>query len=315
MIDFSRFNSLVSVATYFADNKRCKRVLAESRWGKKNAVCPICGEQHCTLRKDGRYRCNKCKHNFSVTVGTIFENTKIKLSKWFMAMYLISSHKKGISSHQLGRDLKVTQNTAWYMLMKIRSLYGPSEGFYSGDVELDEAYIGGNEKWKHESKKTEGTQGRSTKTKTPIFGIHNREGKIKAQVVEDTKASTLLPIIKGNVEAGSRIFTDEYIAYRDLAKNDFTHEVVFHNDGEYVVYDAHTNCTENFWSHFKRMIRGVYHFCTKQHLQEYVNEQVYRWNTRKEQSSERFEYMFIQVLHTITQEELKKIRRYHKKVA
>lgn len=115
MIDFSKFNSIVSVVNHFNNEDVCKNALAEARWGD-DVVCPHCGKRHCTKRKDGRNRCNDCKHNFSCTVGTIFENSKLPLKKWFIAMYLISSHKKGVSSHQIARDCEITQKTAWNIM-------------------------------------------------------------------------------------------------------------------------------------------------------------------------------------------------------
>jgi transposase-like protein len=168
MIDFSRFDSLFAMTNYFNNETICQKAIIESRWSDGDVVCPHCGKHHCKMSKNGRFHCTKCSHNFSCTVGTIFENTKVSLRKWFMAMYLISSHKKGISSHQLARDIDVTQKTAWYMLHKVRSLYAQDDSnAFSGEVECDEVYIGGKEKWKHQSMKTPNTQGRSTKTKTP----------------------------------------------------------------------------------------------------------------------------------------------------
>lgn len=161
-IDFTQFDSLFSVMEYFTTDQICKQTIAQSRWSDGDVVCPYCGGHHCHLCKDNRYLCKHCNHKFNVTVGTIFENTKISLRKWFIAMYLISSHKKGIASHQLARDIKVTQKTAWFILQKVRTLYGQTVNELSGEVECDEAYIGGREKNKHESKRTEGTQGRST---------------------------------------------------------------------------------------------------------------------------------------------------------
>lgn len=144
MIDFSNFDNLLSLTDYFNDNEKCKDAIAESRWADGDVVCPYCGEHHCKKSKNGRFHCKKCNHNFSCTVGTIFENTKLPLRKWFMAMYLISSHKKGISSHQLSRDIEVTQKTAWYMLQKIRLLFPQTdETPMNGTVECDEIYIGG----------------------------------------------------------------------------------------------------------------------------------------------------------------------------
>jgi transposase-like protein len=195
-IDYAKLNSLIKVADYFDSEKKCQQILEDSYWGD-DVVCPKCGKHHCKMSESGRYHCTDCNHNFSITVGTIFENTKISLRQWFLAMYLISSHKKGVSSHQLSRDIKVTQKTAGYMLQKIRSLYAQSDvEALSGIVECDEMYLGGAEKNKHESKKTEGTQGRSTRTKKPIFGVIQRKGNVVAMTVKDTKADTLMPIIK-----------------------------------------------------------------------------------------------------------------------
>ena len=176
MIDFSKFNSLFSVMEHFTTDSVCKKAIAQSRWADGDVVCPYCGEHHCHLCKDNRYLCKGCNHKFNVTVGTIFENTKTSLRKWFIAMYLISSHKKGVSSHQIARDCEVTQKTAWYMLQKIRTLFAQDDSVaLDGEIEADEMYLGGRETNKHESKRTAGTQGRSTKTKTPIFGMVERE--------------------------------------------------------------------------------------------------------------------------------------------
>ena len=193
MIGLEKFNSLVSLVEYFKDNDTCKKFLIEQRWNDGDFICPYCKHHHCYKRADGLFRCPKCRKNFSVLVRTIFENTKISLVKWLMAMYLVSSHKKGISSHQLARDIEVTQKTAWYILHKIRSLYGKNDSIeLSDDVECDEAYIGGQEKYKHESKKTVGTQGRSLKTKAPVFGMVQRSGNVVAVKTEDTKGKTLM---------------------------------------------------------------------------------------------------------------------------
>ncbi len=291
MHTFDNFNNIISVITHFSDNATCKKFLVKQRWGD-DIVCPYCGKHHCYSRSDGSFRCPNCGKNFSVLVGTIFENTKVSLTKWFAAMYYVSSHKKGVSSYQIARDIHVTQKTAWYMLQKIRTLCVQDFSELSSDVECDEAYIGGRESNKHESKKTEGTQGRSLKTKTPIFGMVERGGKLVAQKVDDAKGETLSPIIRRYVKAGSRIFTDEYIGYRSLYDSEYTHSVIHHNDKEYCLDDIHTNTIEGFWGHFKRMIFGIYHFVSAKHLQRYVDEVVYRYNTRKQSEGKRFVDMF-----------------------
>ena len=144
---FESFNSLFELTQFFTDNLICKEFLKEQRWSDDDVVCPHCGQHHCTERTDGRFHCNKCGSNFSVLVGTIFENTKVSLVKWFVAIYLLSSHKNGISSVQLAKDIKTTQDTAWHMLMKIRVLFN-QDSFeqLEGEVELDETYIDGKEK-------------------------------------------------------------------------------------------------------------------------------------------------------------------------
>ena len=149
MIDFSKFDSLIAMTMYFNNEATCRQAIVETRWGvgeNQDIVCPYCGEHHCAKRKDGKFRCNKCKRNFSCRVGTIFEDSNLSLVKWFIAMYLISSHKKGVSSCQLSRDIKVCQATAWYMLQKIRKLYGQDDAeSFVGDVECYEVYIGGTQ--------------------------------------------------------------------------------------------------------------------------------------------------------------------------
>ena len=308
MINFKKFNSVISLTSYFTSDDKCKQAIIESRWGvgkEQDVVCPYCGKHHCKMSKNGRFHCTECNKNFSCLVGTIFENTKLPLIKWFLAMYFISSHKKGISSYQLARNIEVTQNTAWYMLQKVRLLYPQSDAdSFEGTVECDEVYIGGKEKWKHKSMRTPKTQGRSTKTKIPVFGMmerstfENEKGEIEpityvhAFVVENTNRATLQPIIQQFVAEGSRVITDELSAYNGLAELGYTHAVVAHGAEEYANGDVFTNSIEGFWSHFRRMIVGCYHDVSDEHLQQYIDEAVYRWNTRKMSESERFAHMF-----------------------
>ena len=227
-------------------------------------------------------------------------------------MYLISSHKKGISSHQLSRDIDVTQSTAWYMLQKIRLLYPQSDDDkFDGTVECDEVYVGGKEKWKHKSMRTPHTQGRSTKTKTPVFGMmersvlinhHGEEEDItyvRAFVVENTARATLEPIIRENIEEDSLVITDELNAYNGLEDMGYSHAIVNHGAEEYANGDVFTNSIEGFWSHFRRMISGCYHDVSDGNLQSYINEAVYRWNTRKMSGGDRFAQMFAKSIGTV----------------
>ena len=309
MIDFTKFNSLIAMTMYFNNEETCRNAIIEARWGigdNQDIVCPYCGHHHCKTRADRKFRCPHCRRNFSCRVGTIFEDSNLPLVKWFIAMYLISSHKKGISSCQLARDINVTQTTAWYMLHKVRKLYGQdSMESFGGEIECDEVYIGGKEKWKHQSMRTPHTQGRSTKTKTPVFGMMRRaetmdeNGKsefmsyVRAMVVKDTNRDTLLPIISRFVDEGSMVFTDELNSYNHLVDMGYDHKICNHGALQYVVDgEVYTNNIEGFWPHFRRMITGCYHDVSDEHLQSYIDKAVYRWNTRKESESERFARMF-----------------------
>ena len=299
MIDFSRFNNLVSLVSYFSRKDACEQAIIDSRWGNGNIICPYCGKPHCKKSKNGRFHCTRCNRHFSCLVGTIFENTKISLVKWFTAMYLISSHKKGISSYQLAKDIDVTQKTAWYMLQKIRTLYRQyEEDMFYGTVECDEVYIGGKEKWKHKSMRTPHTQGRSTKTKTPVFGMVVRDQDnytfsiVHAFAVDKVDKKTIQSIIREFVYTGSMVITDEHNAYNGLENLGYWHSVVKHSKEEYVDGNIFTNSIEGFWSHFRRMISGCYHNISDEHLQSYIDEACYRWNTRKASSMERFSDMF-----------------------
>ena len=308
MINFSQFNSLIALTTRFNNEDICRKAIVETRWGcgeQQDVVCPYCGGHHCVTRTDGKFRCNQCKRNFSCKVGTIFEDSKVSLVKWFIAMYLISSHKKGISSCQLARDIDVTQKTAWYMLHKVRALFAQDETeTFSGEIECDEVYIGGKEKWKHQSMKTPHTQGRSTKTKTPVFGmierseIVNTKGEnefmsyIRAMLVEKTDRATLEPIISQFIAKGSTVFTDEWNAYNHLSSCGYAHKICNHGALQFVCEgEVYTNNVEGFWSHFRRMISGCYHDVSDGHLQSYIDEACFRWNTRKMGESERFALM------------------------
>ena len=311
MIDFSQFDSLIAMTMYFNNEAVCRNAIIETRWGvgeQQDVVCPYCGKHHVKMSKSGRFHCTACNKNFSCKVGTIFEESNLSLVKWFIAMYLISSHKKGISSHQLSRDIKVTQKTAWYMLQKVRALYAQNDSeALEGEVECDEVYIGGKEKWKHKSMRTPNTQGRSTKTKTPVFGmmerstIINAKGEeefmsyVRAMVVEKTDNATLLPIISQFIDEGSTVFTDELNAYNKVGSMGYNHRICNHGALQFVCEDdgsVYTNNIEGFWSHFRRMITGCYHDVSDEHLQPYIDEACFRWNTRKMAESERFSQMF-----------------------
>ena len=292
---------------YFKDEQTCREYLATIRWNG-NITCPYadCKHDHVHKFADGKiYKCAKCKKKFSVRVGTIFEDSKISLQKWFSAIYLITAHKKGISSLQLHRDLGVTQKTAWFMLHRVRHTLGFNVGAekLTGVCEADETFIGGDEKNKHKSKRTEGTQGRSVKTKTAVAGIIQRGGELRAKKVPDTTGYNLRQFVYKNLEFGSKLHTDEWWGYKGLEAA-FQHKFVKHNEGEYVSGDSHTNSLEGFWSLLKRGVDGIYHSMSSKHLQQYIDEFVFRYNTRQCTESYRFDTMLNNINTHITYKQL-----------
>ena len=300
----NEFNSLAELTDFFKDEETCRKYLAEKRWGNK-PYCPCCGCQKVYCFSDGkRYKCSSCRKQFTVRAGSIFEDSKVPLRKWFITLYLIATHKKGISSHQLARDRGVTQKTAWYMLSKIRFALDESniESQLSDTVELDETFVGGKNKNRHWDKKVPHSQGRSFKDKTPVFGMLQRGGKVIAKVVPDTKAKTLNPLIKQYIAKGSTICTDDWY-YGNLSK-DYNHLQVDHSAKVYAIGNNYTNTIEGFWSQLKRSILGIYHVTSRKHLQKYVNEMCFRYNYRKLKQGERVNKMLSLCWNRITYKEL-----------
>jgi transposase-like protein len=248
-------------------------------------ACPRCGnvDQDRITRMQGKshrpgvYQCNECRKPFSVTVGTVFEDSKIPLNKWVLATHLMASSKKGFSAHQLHRTLGVTYKTAWFMAHRIRLAMEPTEtpplGSNGGTVEVDETFIGrleGQPKKRH---------GGTTTYKNTVFALVERGGSARVFHVEGTTAGELIPIIRANVASGATVFTDEGSWYRPLGQH-FTHEVVNHSRKEYVRGKIHTNTVEGYFGVFKRGMKGVYQHCAEKHLHRYLAEFEFRYNNR-----------------------------------
>lgn len=291
-METKNFKSILELLEFFPDEQSCIDLLEKKRWNG-NVVSPFDPTSKVYKCKGNRYKCKNTGKYFNVRTNTIFDNTKVSLRKWFLGIYLVTDHKKGISSLQLARDLNVTQKTAWFMLQRMRNCFGiECQECLQLEVECDETYIGGKNKNRHNSKKVKESQGRSTKDKTPVFGMIERGGLVIAKVVNDTKANTLIPEIVKSVTPGSYIYTDEWSAYVKL-NIFYNHGVVFHGVDNYVTGRVHTNTMEGFWSHLKRMILGIHHWVSKKHLQRYVDSETFRYNTKDVSESRRF-YIFLQ---------------------
>lgn len=286
------FDSLIDLVTTFTDEQTCIDHLTELRWNC-NVVSPFDVTSKVYVCKGNKYKCKNTGKYFNVKTATMFDNTKIKLQKWFVAIYLITSHKKGISSLQLSRDIKVTQKTAWFMMQRIRACFGIDNDNekLTGEVEADETYVGGKNKNRHASKKVKNSQGRSTKDKTAVVGLVQREGKLIAKKVIDVKEGTITEIVAQNVDLNAKVYTDEFRGYNTVRRI-YDHSDVKHGANEYVNGRVHTNTIEGFWSLLKRGIVGIYHFTSEKHLQKYVDEFVFRYNSRTLGEGQRMNLLF-----------------------
>ncbi|MGH7236934.1 MAG: IS1595 family transposase [Candidatus Saccharimonadales bacterium] len=291
--------NLIDFYNKFADEQTCRNYLEQARWDGE-IVCPKCGVIGETYKySNGKlYKCGACRKQFTVRVGTIFEDSKIPLQKWFLAVYLTTSLKKGVSSIQLSKYLGITQKSAWFMLHRIRYAveFGSYDKQLGGDVEVDETYIGGRRRGSK--------RGRGGEHKTPVVGMIEREGDVGTKVTVDTKTSSVSPLVREYVSIDATVHTDEYRVYNDLDRMGYDHQSVNHSVKEWAHNANHTNTIEGFWSHLKRGIDGIQHHVSRKHLQRYCDEYQYRYNTRLMTDFERFENWFGNINKHMTYKEL-----------
>ncbi len=260
-------------------NEEAARLFFENKRWPNGVECAHCGSHEVSECKDHKpmpYRCKSCRKHFSVRVGMVLSESRLPLHKWLMAIYMMTTARKGIPSTQMARELGITQKTAWFLAQRIRETWLASQGGGMGPtVEVDETYIGGKERNKHAGKKLHA--GRGAVGKVAVMGIMERGGNVVAGPITHANGPTLKGIINGYVAKGSTVYTDNHRGYQGLSG--YHHFSVNHGVGEYVRDQAHTNGIESFWALLKRGYYGIYHHMSAKHLHRYVNEFSFRHNT------------------------------------
>jgi transposase-like protein len=293
------FKNLKELMTKFQDEQVCRDYLVQHRWAGK-PKCPYCGcDKSYRIENGKRFKCanKECHKKYSVTVGTVAEDSNIPLSTWFAAIYVITSHKKGISSVQLGKDLGIPQKTAWFLLHRIREAMREKKGFLLiNEVQADETYMGGSEMNKH-SKKRVGAE-KAAELKTAVLGLQETGGKVVTKVAPWVTKGVVTDLILGHVAKPAILVTDSAPVYLKVGKK-FEHIVVNHREGQYVINGYHVNGLENYWSILKRGVYGIYHQVSRKHLQAYCDEFSFRFNSRKISETARFDLTLCQMEGTL----------------
>lgn len=277
--------TLLEAIQYFGSEQACIDELVGMRWPDGRIFCIACGEVgNCIwLANQRRFKCRGCKKQFSVKVGTIFEDSPIGLDKWMVAMWLLANCRNGISSYEIARAIGITQKSAWHMMHRIRKAMTDLSSDKLGSdspIECDETFVGGKVKNMHKSRRVAGLNYQSGNGKTIVMGMLERGGRVRARVIADRKLHNMRPMLQANINPGTHLITDEHTNYPIIAKeSDHVHEIINHIEG-YVRGHIHTNGIENFWSCLKRGLGGTYISVEPFHLDRYVDEQVFRFNLR-----------------------------------
>lgn len=281
------FKTLKDLMSHLSNEDVCREYMEMMRWNGQ-PFCPHCNGTKPYKLSDGKsYRCREktCKKDFTVTVGTVFENSKVKLSTWLAALYILTGHKKGISSLQLSRFLGVTQKTAWFINHRLRFILdAPEPEPLVNVVEVDETYIGGKFANMNRERRAR-WQRLKEDNKVAVMGLLQRDGKAKLTVIGQ---KTFKEVVRENVDPSATIITDTHLAYVGLAQEFAGHQSVNHSQSEYRKGLAYTNSVEGFFSLFKRMVIGTYHYISPKHLHRYCAESTYRFNSRKIKDADRF---------------------------
>ncbi|MHA3789456.1 IS1595 family transposase [Flavobacterium hauense] len=294
IFDDFKFGSIKELILALPDEQACINFLERIFWNGE-PISPFDQGSKVYKCKNNRYKCRNTGKYFNVRNIGIFKNSNVKLQDWIISIWLFTSHKGGVSSMQLQRELNLTQKTTWFILKRLRKCSGfENRHFLSNEVEIDETYIGGKNRNRHANKKVRNAQGRSSKDKVPVLGMIERKGRVVARVVKSTTKEDLMPIITRTINCFDTVYTDEWKSYSGL-KLYYDHHIVNHGKKQYVNGKAHTNTIENFWGNLKRGIIGVYRVVSKKHLHYYIDEFVFRHNTRKLTPRQRFIHLITNV--------------------